>query len=144
MFGSFNNWNIIQFSHKATSSEDIEKIVKFLLDRISDNLYALVQTGKYGDINTTNLTTVGYYVIRFMSKYYTIKEAIMCNRKISSAGELVFKDQYISCMEDNTKWYWRISQQQNNIIVPTCTIFHPCLGVMTVAEVKTNTKICMQ
>ena len=39
-------------------------------------------------------------------------------------------------MQDNTKWYWEKSQQQNNIIVPTLTFIHPCLDVMEVTEVK--------
>ena len=32
VLGSFNNWNIIQLSHKATSSEVIEKIDQVVLD----------------------------------------------------------------------------------------------------------------
>ena len=35
MFGSFNNWNIIQLSHKATSSGDIDKNHQVVLDGIS-------------------------------------------------------------------------------------------------------------
>ena len=34
----FNNWKIIKFSHKETSSEDIEKIDQVLLNGISDNI----------------------------------------------------------------------------------------------------------
>ena len=28
VFGSFNNWNIIKLSHKATYSEELEKLIK--------------------------------------------------------------------------------------------------------------------
>ena len=37
-----------------------------VLDRISDNMDALVQTGKYGAIYTTDTATTGYYVIKSM------------------------------------------------------------------------------
>ena len=40
--GTFNNWNIIQFTNKTTSSEDIEKVHKFVLDGISENMASLV------------------------------------------------------------------------------------------------------
>ena len=59
LLGSFNNWNIIHFSHKATSSEDIDKIIQVIIDDISDNMYALVQMGQYGAIYTTYTTTLG-------------------------------------------------------------------------------------
>ena len=91
---------------------------------------------KLGDINTTDTTTMGYYVIKPVSESYTLQEEIMCDGKISSAGELVVKYQYTNCMQDNTKWYWEQSPQQNNIIVPTRTIVHPCLDFTTVTEVK--------
>ena len=43
MLGYFKNWNIIQLSHKSISYEAIDKINQFLLDRISDNMAALVK-----------------------------------------------------------------------------------------------------
>ena len=68
MFCSFNNWNILKLSYKATSSEEIDKIHQVLLDRISDNMDALVQTYKCGGINTIDTTTMDYYVIKFISE----------------------------------------------------------------------------
>ena len=50
----------------------MDKIHQVLLDIISDNMAALVQNDTYGAINTTYTTTMGYYVIKFMSKPYTL------------------------------------------------------------------------
>ena len=74
VLGSFNNWNILQLSHKATTSEEIDKINLVLLDGISDNMAALVQSVKYGSINTTYTTTMGYYVIKSVSEAYKLQE----------------------------------------------------------------------
>ena len=60
MLGSFNNWNIIQLSQKAISTEGIDKIHQVVQDGISDNMATLVQTVIYGTINTTYTTTMGY------------------------------------------------------------------------------------
>ena len=60
----------------------------------------------------------------------------MCNGQISTAGELFFKSKYIESMQNNTKWYWGKSKQQNNMIVSTCTFVRPCLYVIIVTEVK--------
>ena len=98
---------------------------------------ALVQTDKYGAVNTTYTTTMGYYVIKLISEAYALREETTCDRKIGSAGELVVKAQYIDCMKDNTKryLYGKITTTKN-IIVPTCKILHPCLDVMKLTEVE--------
>ena len=61
----------------------------------------LAQTGQYSAINTTYTSIMGYYVIKFMSETYTPQEEIMCDEKISTAGELFVKAQYMDCMHDN-------------------------------------------
>ena len=45
----------------------MEKIHQVILDFIIKNMDVLVQTNKYGAINTTYTTTMIYYVIKFMS-----------------------------------------------------------------------------
>ena len=97
---------------------------------------ALIQTGQYIFINTTDITKMGYYVIKFLSEYYSLQEDTTCNGKISKVGDLFFKSQYMSCMKYNTNRYWVKLQQQNNIIVTTHIIVHPCLYVMSVTELK--------
>ena len=91
MLGYFNNWNIIQLSHKATSGEEIEKSYQVVLDDISDNMDAMVKTGKYGAINTTDKYIMLYYLIKFMPDPYTIQEEIMCDVKISTSEKALSK-----------------------------------------------------
>ena len=89
-------------SHKATTSEAFEEIHKVFLDGISDNITSLVQSGNYGAMNTTDTSTMGYCVIKFVSEAYTLQEETTCDGQIISAGELVFKSQYLSCMNGKT------------------------------------------
>ena len=44
-----------------------------ILDEISDNTASLVQSGKYGVINTSEITTNLFYVIQFISEAYTLQ-----------------------------------------------------------------------
>ena len=60
MLVTFNNWNIINFTNKTTSSEDLDDIHNVVLDDIRDNMASLMQPGKYGAINTDDPKTVGY------------------------------------------------------------------------------------
>ena len=69
---SFNNWNIIQFTNKATSNEDFDAVHKVVLDGISDHMASLVQLGKYGAINAEDPTTIICYVINYQSEPYTL------------------------------------------------------------------------
>ena len=73
MLGFFDNWNIIQFTNKTTPIEDFDAVHKIVLDVISDNMEYLVQLGKYGAINASDPTTMGYYVIYYLSKPYTLQ-----------------------------------------------------------------------
>ena len=72
--GSFKNCNIITLSHKSTISEDFEETNQVFLGGISNNMASLVQYGRYGAINTTYTTTIGYYVIKLVLEDYTLQE----------------------------------------------------------------------
>ena len=79
VFGSFKNWNIILLSHKATSSEDIDKINKVLLYGISYKVAEMLQTGEAGNIDTTDTTKMGYYMVKSCQKptHYNNKQLVM-------------------------------------------------------------------
>ena len=47
---------------------------------------SLVQYWKYGDINKTDTTKMGYYVIKFVLKTYTLQDDTTCDRQIISVG----------------------------------------------------------
>ena len=85
-------------SHKVTTSDYSEDTHKFVLYGISDSMASLVQSSKYGAINTTDASTMGYYVIKFVLQSYTLHDYTTCNGKIISAGELIIKLQYLGCM----------------------------------------------
>ena len=63
VLGVLNNWNIITYSNKNTTSEDFKEINQVVLDGISDNMDSLVQSGRYSSMNKPYTTTMGYYVI---------------------------------------------------------------------------------
>ena len=64
VLGSFNKWNIIQFTNKTTSSEYFDAVHTVVLYGISEDMAYLVQLGKYGAINASDPTTMGYYAIK--------------------------------------------------------------------------------
>ena len=57
VLGSFNNWNIIQLSPKSTPYDTFNEIHHIVLDGIIDNVALLVESGKYGAINTNDTAT---------------------------------------------------------------------------------------
>ena len=56
---------------------------------------SLVESGKYGSINTTGTTANRFYVIMFTSEAYTLQDNTTIYGQIITAGELVVKAQYI-------------------------------------------------
>ena len=133
---SYKNWNIIELTPKSTPFEAFDEIQKVVLDGISENMASLAQSGMYGAINTYDTKTNGLYVIQFISDAYTLQNNTTIDGKVISAGELVVKAQYLCSMQENTNWYWKQQPLQHNIMVTTCTILHPCLGIITIRYVQ--------
>ena len=123
--------NIITLSHKATTSEAFGGINKVVVDGISDNMVSLFKSGKYCSMNTIDTSTMVYCVINFVSEAFPLQDGTTCDVQISSSGELVFKAQYLICMQEKTDWYWEQKNQQQVIIISTRTILHTCIDVMT-------------
>ena len=57
--GYFNNWNIVQLSHKSTSSGEIDITNQVVLNGTRYNMAALVKNGKYFAIHRIDTTTMG-------------------------------------------------------------------------------------
>ena len=68
VLGSYKNWNIIELTPKSTTFESFDEIHKVVLDRISENMSSLAQSGMYGAINIYDTTTNELYVIQFLSE----------------------------------------------------------------------------
>ena len=64
---------------------------KFLLVDISDNMYALVNNGKYGAINNVYSTTMRYYVVELLSQPYTLKDNKTFDKEFINVGGLIKK-----------------------------------------------------
>ena len=73
---------MIPLSHNSTPSDTFDEIQQVVIDGISDNLDSLVESGKYGYINTTDTTTNGFYFIMITSESYTLQENTTIDRKI--------------------------------------------------------------
>ena len=85
----------------------------------------LVESGKYGAINTTDTTTDGFYVIVFTPEVYTLQYNTKIDGQIITDGELVVKAQYICSIQVDTNWYWNQQPKQHGITLTTRTILHP-------------------
>ena len=92
----------------------------------------LVESEKYGTINTTDTKTNGFYVIMFTLEVYTLEDNTTIDGKIITAGELVVKAQYICSMQVDTNWYWNQHPQHHSITVKTWKRLHPLIEVNAV------------
>ena len=90
---------------------------------------SLVESGKYGSINTTDTSTDGFYVIMFTSGAYTLQENTTIDGQIITAGELVVKAKYLCSMQVDTNWYYNHQPKHHVITVLTRIILHPQLEV---------------
>ena len=78
---------------------------------------SLVQSRKYGAINTTDTSKNGLYVIMFTSEAYTLKNNTTIDILVITLGILFVKAQYICSMQESNNWFWDQHTQQQVIIV---------------------------
>ena len=86
------------------------------------------------NINTTDTSTNGFYVIMFTSGAYTLQENTTIDGQIIVAGELVVKEKYLCSMKIDTNWYCNQQPKHHVITVPTRTILHPKLEVSAITD----------
>ena len=104
---------------------------------------SLVESGKYGAINTTDTSTNGFYVIMFTSGAYTLQENTTIDGQIITAGGFFVKAKYLCSMQIDINWYWNQQPKHHVITVPTRTILHPQLEVNAVTDFHAiPTSIC--
>ena len=101
---------------------------------------SLVQLGMYGAIIIDDTTTNLFYIIKFLSESYTLKNNTTIDGQVISAGKLVVKAQYPFSMQESTNLYWKQQPLKHNIMVPKCTILHPCLEVIVIRYVQYTPK----
>ena len=102
---------------------------------------SLVESVKYGAINTTDTTTNEFYVIMFTSEAYTLQYNTTIDGKIATARKLVAKAQYICSMQLDTNWYCIKHPQQYFSTVSTRKLIHPLLEVNAVINFHAIPKI---
>ena len=104
---------------------------------------SLVESGKYGAINTTDISTNGFYVIMFTSGAYKLQENTTIDGQMITVGELVVKEKYLCSMQIYTNWYCNKQPKHHVITVPTRTIPHPHLEVNTATDFQSiPTSVC--
>ena len=82
----FNNQNIIQFNNKPTRSQDFDDIHKVFLGGISES-------GKYGSINASDTTTMGYYIVKYGYEIFTLKEDIINDGQVLNTIKLAVRSE---------------------------------------------------
>ena len=102
---------------------------------------SLVESGKYGAINTTETKTNVFYVIMFISEAYILQDNIKIGGYIITTGKLFVKAQYICFMQVDTNLYWNQYPQHNIITVTIRTILHPRLEVNAITHFQAIPKI---
>ena len=97
---------------------------------------SLVESVKYGAVNTTDAEKNGFYVIMFTPEAYKLQDNTTIDVKIVTSGKLVVKSQYLCYIHVNTNWYWYQHLQHHDIIVTTRTILHQKLEVNAMTYIR--------
>ena len=68
---------------------------------IIENMSLLVHNGKYGTFNTSYRTTIGYYVVKFISEPYRLQGNKTENKQVINTGKLIVNAVYLIMIKEN-------------------------------------------
>ena len=83
---TYNNYNAVNFKNKYTPVEDFYDIHEVVLDGISETTALPVQTVNCGFIITTDITTMRYYVVKYLYNIIVLQEDISTDGYIVNTG----------------------------------------------------------
>ena len=96
---------------------------------------SLVQSGKYGSIDTTDTATNRFYVIMFTLEVYKLQDNTKVDRQIIISGKLFAKEQYLCYIQVENNWFWGQHPKQQVITLLTRKIIHTQLDVTTITYI---------
>ena len=86
-------------SQKSTPYDAFDEIHQVVLDGISDNMTSLVESVKYGAINTTDAITNRFHVIMLTSGAFKLQDNTTIDGQNITSSELVVKAKYICSLQ---------------------------------------------
>ena len=89
----------------------------------------MVHTSKNVAINEEYTTTLGYYIVKYVSDTFTLHGDIIEDGRVNNAGEMEIIAEYLSIMKSKTNCYWQQNKKKQIFILSTRTIFYTCLYV---------------
>jgi hypothetical protein len=130
ILGSYNDWIIMPFKHGVDNSEeDMDDIHQMILNSIAGQMAATIEKNSFGVVNTDDQRTDGFYVIKFLSKAYTLQEDITVNDELLKSGTLVCDAEYQSQAQPGSLWYVRSSNETQPIKLQVSKILITDLSV---------------
>ena len=82
-------------------SDFFDEIPNVVFDSIRINMDLIVITGWYGVTITTDTSTMGYNVVRFISNLVTLQEDINTDDRVLNTREREVEAAYLRMMKDN-------------------------------------------
>ena len=67
---------------------------------------SLVQSDIHSDINTEEPTTIGYYIVKYVSSTFILQDDITSGRQGSNAAKLDVQTECLIIMKEKSNWYW--------------------------------------
>ena len=106
ILGDYNNWIIMPFiTYSNTCEDDIEELHKSILINISDKMGTFVTEYTYGAVNTNDSRTDGFYIVKFLSRPYTLQQDETYDNEILKEGCLVSDAEYLTPAMKDSSWY---------------------------------------
>ena len=88
-----------------------------------------MQTGNYDAINETYTRILVHYVLNYIFDAITLQEDTTTDNEVSPAGELAVRSLHLSHMKKKEKLVLQAEKNEQDVIILTHTIVHPCLDV---------------
>ncbi len=101
-----NNWEIFELVTRTEDNEiGVQESNQFLLNAMEVHILLMMHMGDASAVGTMDKAAMGYYIVKWLSKPYTLQVETEGMARMIGTGILMVKGVYYNRVEHTTYWY---------------------------------------
>ena len=139
---SANNWKCCTLVPKTkTDKKEARESIRCVLNAFEMHMSLIMHKGKVGAVGMTNKVTMGYYLIKWLSKPHTLQEDTGGMSGMIPAETMVVDALYFNRVHHTQHWY---TPSAETMVTEVKHVLQICLQVQPISETNALPLACVR
>ena len=137
-FKGYNNWRVTNLATKSIATENEEAIYEIMLHGIEARMNERILIENFGAMRTDDEATQGYYLVKWITKPYTVQEDIIMKgvepQQTAFAGEIICDVLFWNPVPWAVDWYTPMRKREGMVIIRLKQVLMTGVTMMKISE----------